>query len=76
MLDLKDYLSELINRATSGNCDDTEILDKNREDVMSCKDVYAIIGAFWIAIEEMYNTDKDEVQLLISKIVQNIVENM
>ena len=75
-MELKEYLLALIERATSGSCDDTDLLCKYKEKEMSCADVETIISAFWVAFEEEYRMDVIEERIIISKIVQNIIENM
>lgn len=67
---LKDYLVALLNRAESGCCDDTDMLEQYGENEME-----AIISGFWMTIEEEYIMTEEDEKEFIRKLVKNILEN-
>ena len=74
-MELNEYLISLIERATSGNCNDTDLLERSNE-TMDCKDVEKIVSAFWITMEEEFCMNEEDEKDFILKMTKNIIEIM
>lgn len=66
---LKDYLVALLERADSGNCNDTDLLEEYGE-----SDTEKIISGFWLTLEEEYLLDEESEKEFIRKLAKNILE--
>lgn len=71
---VEEVLEKILERRSSGNCNDTDFLIKSENEFMKCEEVGMLLSAFWVAIEDCI--DKEDEPIVCNLIAKNIEEQM
>lgn len=74
IITVEEVKEKILERRTSGNCNDTDFLWANKNAFMNCEDVEILLSAFWVALEDCI--DKEDESIICNLIAKNIEEQM